>query len=82
MTIAILTLLGALIPIVWTLWRRKMDRDSDPMTINKRAYEQIDRDTISRSSNTSSAHSNDRLDRIDRLRRSEGDTSGPNGGKG
>jgi len=73
MAVAILALLGALVPLVVWLIKRWVERREDPATQNRQRYEQAELDIARRDGPGASRHGLDDLDELDRLQRSKGD---------
>jgi hypothetical protein len=85
MVTALITILGALVPLlVWWIQRTVQQKD-DPSEQNRKRYETIDKD-ISRALRSGSSedaleasvHAGADLDELERLQRSHGDQRGSN----
>ena len=68
MTIAILTILGALIPFGIWLYRTNREQAADPLEQNRKRYEQIDQDIAGQDSKVATGNASADLDELDRLR--------------
>jgi hypothetical protein len=74
MGVAILALLGALVPLlIWWL-KRWAERREDPATQNRKRYEQAELDIARPDGPGASRHGLDDLNELDRLQRSKGDS--------
>jgi hypothetical protein len=72
--LAILALLGALVPLlIWWL-KRAAERREDPATQNRKRYEQAETDVAKHDGPGASGHGLDDLNELDRLQRSKGDS--------
>ena len=66
MTLAILTLIGTLVPFIIWMVRRIADHSDGPLVKNRKRYEQIDEDIARRDS---AVRSGDDLDECERLQK-------------
>lgn len=82
MTLAILGIVGALIPLLVWWVKRVAERRGDPLTLNRKRYEQIDEDIAKGDSGNATAHASDDLDELERLQRNKNHPSGSTGDKG
>jgi hypothetical protein len=73
MAVAILALLGALVPLVVWWVKRWAERREDPATQNRKRYEQAETDVSKHDGPGASRHGLDDLNELDRLQRSKGD---------
>ena len=71
--LAILPILGALIPFAVNQFTRYQARKDDPKTKNANAYAQIDKEIASGNSDALTVGGGADLDELDRLQRSSGD---------
>jgi len=67
-TLAILGIVGALLPFVLRLIYRRWARSDDPLTQHRSRYAHIDRQIISRASERITRGASDDLDELERLR--------------
>ena len=70
MLLAILPILGALVPFILNAITKRQELEADPKTKNQKAYEHIDTQILSRNSTVITAGSNADLDELERLQRS------------
>ena len=70
--LAILPILGALVPFVLKEISARQARAADPKTKNENAYAQINREILSQDSARLTAGSAARLDELERLLRAQG----------
>jgi hypothetical protein len=68
MTVAILTLLAAIVPFAIWLYRKNADAAADPLEQNRKRYETIDQDIASGDSRAATANTGADLDELERLR--------------
>lgn len=76
MTLAILGIVSALVPVVFWWMQRRAKRRDDPIQQHRERYAQIDRDIIEGASKRATAHASDDLDELDRLQKRKSDSSG------
>ena len=67
-TIAILTLLTAIVPFAIWLYRKNADAAVDPAEQNRKRYEKIDEDIATGNSQAATANTGADLDELERLR--------------
>ena len=75
MTVAILGLLGALVPFALWLWKRRADRRDDPLEQHRQKYEQIEKPVRP----VADLDLSDDLDELERLRRAQAHQRRPGG---
>jgi hypothetical protein len=77
---AIISLTTVALGILFWFVKKRDAKANDPLTQNRKRYEEIDRDIATQDSNAAAVHSNSDLDELDRLQHTAtgGDQRGSN----